>query len=291
MHLEDLLTAFNVRQAHIYLAVKPARAQQRLIQDIRAVCGRDNDNALVCTEAVHLHQQLVQRLLTLVVSAAQPCAALAAHCVDLINEHDTGRSLFRLIEKVTHTGRAHAHIHLHKVRAGDGIERHARLARTGAGQKCFTSARRAHQQHAVRDARAQRVEFRLIFEELDNLLQLFFFLVCTGHVLKCGLTALLGLVLYLGPAYIHRAAPAGLLVHEIVEACHQQNGDQQHRQHRQPDRRFRGGQQVHLQFRTAIFFGIDFAVALQIILVQQFARIRQRIGEHSLFCRVRSGAR
>ena len=45
---------------------------------------------LVGAEAVHLHQQLVQRLFALVVPAAQACASLAAHGVDLIDEDDAG---------------------------------------------------------------------------------------------------------------------------------------------------------------------------------------------------------
>ncbi len=70
MHLEDVLTALHVRQAHIHLAVEAARAQQRLIQDIRTVGGSHHDDAVVGLKAVHLHQQLVQGLLALVVAAA-----------------------------------------------------------------------------------------------------------------------------------------------------------------------------------------------------------------------------
>ena len=44
-------------------------------------------------EAVHLDQQLVERLLALLVAAADPSAALAADRVDLVDEDDAGRVL------------------------------------------------------------------------------------------------------------------------------------------------------------------------------------------------------
>ena len=53
-----------------------------------AVGGGDDDDAVVCAKAVHFDQQLVQRLLALVVSAAETCAALTAHRVDLIDKDD-----------------------------------------------------------------------------------------------------------------------------------------------------------------------------------------------------------
>ena len=50
--------------------VKTPRPQQRRIKYIRTVCRRHQNDAFVGFKAVHLDQQLVQSLLTLVVSAA-----------------------------------------------------------------------------------------------------------------------------------------------------------------------------------------------------------------------------
>lgn len=86
MDPEDLLAALDVGQAYIDLAVKTARTQQRLIQDIRTVRGGHNDNAVVGVKTVHLDQQLVQGLLTLIVAAAKTCAALTAYSIDLIDK-------------------------------------------------------------------------------------------------------------------------------------------------------------------------------------------------------------
>src|SRR3954453_16724696 len=72
------------------LAVEAARAQQRGIEDVRAVGGRDEDDVVLHLEAVHLDEQLVERLLALVVTAAQAGAAVAADGVDLVHEDDAG---------------------------------------------------------------------------------------------------------------------------------------------------------------------------------------------------------
>ena len=70
MYFEDLFAAAHIGQRHHYLAVETARAQQRRIQHIGTVGGRDDDDALIALEAVHLDQQLVQGLLALVMAAA-----------------------------------------------------------------------------------------------------------------------------------------------------------------------------------------------------------------------------
>ena len=53
-------------------------------------------------EPVHLDEELVQRLLPLVVPAAEPGAAAAAYGVDLVHEDDAGRRLLGLLEEITH---------------------------------------------------------------------------------------------------------------------------------------------------------------------------------------------
>jgi hypothetical protein len=85
---QDLLASANVGQRHHDLAVEAARAQQRRIEHVRAVRGRDDDHAFVALEAVHLDEQLVEGLLALVVTAAEARAAMAADGVDLVDEDD-----------------------------------------------------------------------------------------------------------------------------------------------------------------------------------------------------------
>ncbi len=78
VHLEDLFAPADIRQADHHLAVEAARTQQRRVQNVRTVGGSDDDDAIVHLEAIHLHQQLVEGLLALVVTTAQAGAAMAA---------------------------------------------------------------------------------------------------------------------------------------------------------------------------------------------------------------------
>ena len=98
MHLEDLLAAAHIGQRHHDLAVEAARTQQRRIEHVRTVRRGDHDHALAALEAVHLDQQLVQRLLALVVTTAETGAAMATDRVDFVDEDDARRVLLRLIE-------------------------------------------------------------------------------------------------------------------------------------------------------------------------------------------------
>ena len=199
-----------------------------MVQDVGAVGGGDDDDALVGAEAVHLHQHLVQGLLAFIVTAAQTGAALAAHRVDLIDEDDTGRGLFRLVEQITHTGSTHAHIHLHEIGTGDRVEGHARLTGAGTGQQGFTGTRRAHQQHAVGNAGTQTVELTGILEELHNFFQLGLFLVRARHIGKGGLALVVVLVLHLGAAHIHDVAALVALEHHIENEDHAAHHDHHH---------------------------------------------------------------
>ena len=171
VHLEDLLAADDVRVRHDDLAVETAGPQQRRVEHVGPVGGGDEDDALVRLEAVHLDQQLVQRLLALVVAAAEAGAAMAADRVDLVDEDDARRVLLGLLEHVAHAAGADADEHLDEVGARDGEERHVRLAGDGAGEQRLAGAGRADQQHAARDAAAEPLELLRVAQELDDLLR------------------------------------------------------------------------------------------------------------------------
>jgi hypothetical protein len=192
--------------------------------------GGDDDDALVGLEAVHLDEELVQRLLALVVAAAEAGATVAADGVDLVDEDDAGRVLLGLLEHVAHAGRAHAHEHLDEVGARDGEERHVGLAGHGTRDQRLAGARGADQQAAAGDATAEALEFLRIAQELDDLLQVGLGLVDARHVLERDAALALGEQLGLGLAEAHSAPAARLhLAHE--EDPH---ADQQ--QHREPVR-------------------------------------------------------
>ena len=169
MDLEDRDPLVLRRERHDDLAVEAAGAQQRGVEDVGTVGRRHHHDALGGLEAVHLGEHLVERLLALVVTAAEPGAALAADRVDLVDEDDRGRLLARGLEQVAHARRADADEHLHEVGAGDRDERHARLAGDRARDERLAGSGRADEQHALRDAGADVLELRRVLQEVDDL--------------------------------------------------------------------------------------------------------------------------
>ena len=247
MHLEDIHAAFQVGIVDGDLPVEAAGAQQRGVEDVAAVGGRHDDDAFVHRKAVHLHQQLVKGLFALVVTAAQTRAAMAAHGVDLVDKDDGRRGLLGLVKQIAHAAGAHAHEHLHKIRTGDGEKRRVRLAGHGLGQQRLARARRAHQQHALGDARAHIGVGLGVFQEIDHFLKLFLFLLGPGHILEGD--GVLGGVAHAGAAFaeVHDFAVAAALArHDEIPGRH---GDDDHQDK---------GQKLHIPRRNhgrAVFHG------------------------------------
>src|SRR5690606_4148796 len=174
---QDRLAARTVRSVDHDLAVEPARAEERRVQDLRTVRrGHDDDDA-VRIEPVHLDQELVQRLLAFVVRRDAAVAAALAGRVQLVDEDDARRLRLRALEELPDPGRADADEDLDELRAADREERDARLARDRTGEERLARARRADQEHALRDPRTELCEPGRILQELDDLDQLFLRLV------------------------------------------------------------------------------------------------------------------
>ena len=70
--LQNALTPDAVGQIDRDLPVEAPRAQQGRIKHVGPVCRRQNDDGHGPVEAIHLNQQLVERLLALVVAAIMP---------------------------------------------------------------------------------------------------------------------------------------------------------------------------------------------------------------------------
>ena len=65
--LEDLKAALGVRPANREFAVEAAGAHERWVQQIAAVGGAHENDPHIRREAIHLRQQLIQRLLPLLI--------------------------------------------------------------------------------------------------------------------------------------------------------------------------------------------------------------------------------
>ena len=70
VHAEDFFAALHIGIGHLHLTVKAARTQQGRVQHVGAVGCRNDDDALIGLKAVHFNQQLVERLLALIMTAA-----------------------------------------------------------------------------------------------------------------------------------------------------------------------------------------------------------------------------
>mmetsp|Transcript_52523 Transcript_52523/g.137703 ORF Transcript_52523/g.137703 Transcript_52523/m.137703 type:complete len:564 (+) Transcript_52523:392-2083(+) len=185
MHHVDLQAALDVGLVDADLAVEAARAQQGGVEDVHPVGAREDDDARERVEAVHLHQQLVQRVLPLVVAATEAALATsAADSVDLVDEDDARRVGARLAEEVAHARSAHAHEHLDEVRTRHGEEGHAGLARHGLGQQRLARAGGAAQQRALGDLGAEVLELFRLLQEVDKFHNLHLSLGQTRHVLE-----------------------------------------------------------------------------------------------------------
>ena len=102
VHPEDLDAILEFGERNDDLAIETPGSKQGGIEDVGPVGGRHHHNALGALEAVHLGEHLVEGLLSLVVSAAEASAALAADGVDLVDEDDGLPHLASRFEQVAH---------------------------------------------------------------------------------------------------------------------------------------------------------------------------------------------
>src|SRR5205085_10626887 len=115
--------------------IESAGAEEGGIEDVRTIRRGDQNDSIVRFEAIHLDQKLIERLLALVVSAAETGASVPADSVDLIDEDDARSVFLSLLEKIANAGGADADEHLDEIGAGDREERRIGLARNRAREK------------------------------------------------------------------------------------------------------------------------------------------------------------
>src|SRR6266852_4908968 len=132
MNLENSQTPIPVGTINNHSTIEATGAQQGLIKPIRTVCCGDNHNGLMTIKAIHLYQELVQRLLSLIIGV-NAGTALPSHGINFVDKDDTWRSLLGLIKEVTHTASADADQHLHEFGARHREEWHGSFA-------CYSSS-------------------------------------------------------------------------------------------------------------------------------------------------------
>ncbi len=133
MHAQDFFASAHIRTAHYHSTIEAPRPQQSGIEHIGTVGGGHQDHAFVRLEAVHFNEQLIQRLLALVVPTAEACATMASDGIDFIDEDDAGSILLALLEQIAYATGPDADKHFHEVRTRDREERNVGFARNRAG--------------------------------------------------------------------------------------------------------------------------------------------------------------
>ena len=124
--------------------------EQGGVEDLGPVGGGQHDHALVAGEPVHLGEDLVERLLALVVTAEVDRPAPGpADRVELVDEDDRRCDLLGLLEQVAHPARADADDHLDELRRRDRQERDRRLAGDRPRQQRLAGARSAGEEHTA----------------------------------------------------------------------------------------------------------------------------------------------
>ena len=168
--------------------------------------ARHDDDALARVEPVHLGEQLVERLLALLVAADRALHARLAERVELVDEDDARRLGFGLLEEIANAGGADADEHLDELRSAQAEERHVRFAGDRARQQRLAGSRRADEQHALRDAAAEVGVLLRGLQELDDFLQLVLGLVDARDIREPHLHFVVGVGLGAAARERHHAA-------------------------------------------------------------------------------------
>ena len=241
-----LETTAVIRAIHHHLTVKATRTHQGLIQHVGAVGGRNDDDSGVAFKTIHLRQELVQGLLTLVVAAAKAGAALATDRINLIDKDDARRVFLGLLEQIANAAGTHTNKHLDEFRTGDREEGNASFTSDSFGQQGFAGTRRAHQKHAFGDLGANGGKAIGVLEEVDNLGELELGAFNASDIFK----GHLGLGFHLNPRFALAEAHSGVATTTLgaaqqeEQSTEQQQGEEQAAQGRLPRRRLAAGLHV-----------------------------------------------
>ena len=124
MNLQDLHTSLQVRLIYDNSTVKTSRTKKRLIQNLRTVRSTQYQNTLRSIETIHLRQQLVQRLLTLLITSTVFTVTASPNGINFIDKNNTWCILGCFLKQISYTGSSDTDIQFNKVRSGKREERH-----------------------------------------------------------------------------------------------------------------------------------------------------------------------
>mmetsp|Transcript_123087 Transcript_123087/g.193193 ORF Transcript_123087/g.193193 Transcript_123087/m.193193 type:complete len:205 (+) Transcript_123087:859-1473(+) len=176
MHIEDGPSTVDIWQVNWNATVKSTRAGQSIVKDISTVCGSKNNYSSVALETIHLGENLVKRLLSLIISACLlATCTLPANRIDFVKKNNAWCIFLGLTEEVANTRSTNTNEHLHKFRTRCANEGDARLPCDRTCHKSLACARWPLHDHAFGDLCANRSILGRILQKVHNFSQ---FLLC-----------------------------------------------------------------------------------------------------------------
>ena len=185
MDFQDFLTSFQIRKFYRNTSVKTTWTQEGRVQGIRTVGSSQDHNSLGAVKSIHLCKQLVQSLLTFIVSTCEASAVtFLTNGINLINKYNTRCLLICLFKQITNLGSTHAHKHFHKFRTGNREKRYFCFSCNCLGEQCLTCTRRSYKKGALGHGCSNLRVFLWIVKIIYNFRKKLFRLVLTCHICK-----------------------------------------------------------------------------------------------------------
>ncbi len=166
------------------LAVEPAGAHEGLIQNVRSVGRRQQNDAGVRFEPVHFVEQLIQGLFPFVVTASDPGTPFPTNGINLVDEDDGRGDFLGPFEQIPDPAGPDADEHFHEVGPGGRQEGNFRLTGDGACHEGFSGAGWTGHEDPFRDFPSDPVEFFGRLQELDDLGHLVLGPLVSGDVVE-----------------------------------------------------------------------------------------------------------
>src|SRR6266567_779580 len=192
MDAQDGFAATPFGEIYGDLPVETSRSQQGRIEHVRAVRGGKDDNGLIGLEAIHFHQQLLQRLFPFIIAGESRCSTTRApNRVDFIDKYDAGSVLLGLLKEIAHAAGPDPDEEFDEACATCTIERDACLACDGTSEQGLAGTWRADQQHAFGNMCPNGEVALRLAQEVDFLAQ-----VGLGFVGSCNVSEGCGWTLF-----------------------------------------------------------------------------------------------
>src|SRR6056300_682954 len=168
---EDLLTTLNTGKSNLNLAVEATWTEEGVIEDVDAVRRSDDHDSSLVVETIHLSEELVDGLLTIIIGRHVSTTTLLTDSINLIDEHDTRLILSCLLEKFAYALGSNTYEHLNEVGGRALDEGDIRLTSNGSGEESLTSTWSTSEEGTTRNlSTTSKVAFRFL-EEVHNLLK------------------------------------------------------------------------------------------------------------------------